>query len=147
MKSVGILAAVLCLVACAQPVPLTATLDASASRLETVGSTVQLVVKVSDTGPTIPHLGLVFRTADLWYKTHRMTDLGGCTIDTESSAFDCGNLDANQSKTYSFAGVATTAGTFHYELAMRELVQPYDYVDDHPDGPDVQSWDETVTAS
>jgi hypothetical protein len=147
MKSGGALAAILFVVACSQPVPFTATIDAAASSTETVGSNVQLVVKVTNTGPLIPHLGLVFRTTDLWYQTHRMTDLGGCTIATDSSAFDCGDMKPNETKTFSFAGVAAKAGTFHYELAMRELVQPYDYVDDHPDGPDVQSWDETVVPS
>ena len=43
-------------------------------------------------------------------------------------------------------GSATDAGSFHYELALRELVRPFDYVNDHPSGADVQTWDETITA-
>ncbi len=109
---------------CSTPIPLTATVDAQAS---------------------IPHLGLVFRTQDRWFERHKMTDLGGCTIITEESAFACGDLAASESKTFSFLGVPTTAGSFHYELALRELVQPFDYVNDHPDGADAQIWDETVT--
>ncbi len=147
MKFIGLLALALLAAACSDPVPLTAGVDVAASRSEAVGANVQLVVKVTNTGPAIPHLGLVFRTADHWYERHRVTDLGGCTVAVDSSAFDCGDLAASESKTYSFFGVATTAGTFHYELGVRELVQPFDYVNDHPDGPDVQSWDETVTAT
>lgn len=130
---------------CSTPIPLTATVDVQASQSAKVGSAAQLVVKVVNTGPAIPHLGLVFRTPDRWFERHQVTDLGGCTVVTESSAFACGDLAANESKTFSFQGVATTAGSFHYELALRELVQPLDYVNDHPDGADAQVWDETVT--
>ncbi len=130
---------------CSTPIPLTATVDAQASQSAKIGAAAQLVVKVVNTGPAIPHLGLVFRTQDRWFERHKMTDLGGCTIITEESAFACGDLAASESKTFSFLGVPTTAGSFHYELALRELVQPFDYVNDHPDGADAQIWDETVT--
>ncbi|TMG23353.1 MAG: hypothetical protein E6H99_00300 [Chloroflexi bacterium] len=76
-----------------------------------------------------------------------MTDLGGCTIAEEQSAFDCGDLAKSESKTYSFQSIATTVGTFHYELALRELVHPFNYVNDHSDGADVLTWDETVSAT
>ena len=142
----ALLASISLLAACADPVPFSAGVELAASRAEVVGSNVQLVVTVTNTGPLIPHLGLVFRTADRWYEVHRVTDMAGCTIAVEASAFDCGDLAAGATKTFTFAGVAIVAGTFHYELGFRELVQPYDYVDDHPDGPDVQVWDETVTA-
>lgn len=130
---------------CSNPVPFTASVEAVATHSSTVGGSVQLVVKVTNTGPLVPHLGLVFRTPDRWYERHRMTDLGGCTVAGDSSGFDCGDLQVSESKTYSFYGVATVAGTFHYELALRELVQPFDYVNDHSDGADAQSWDEAVT--
>jgi len=133
--------------ACADPVPLTATVEVIASTSAEVGGAVQLVVKVTNTGPLIPHLGLVFRTADKWYEKHRVTDLGGCVVAADSSAFDCGDLQSKESKTFSLRGVATTAGTFHYELALRQLVQPYDYVNDHHDGVDLQVWDEKVSSS
>lgn len=132
---------------CSNPVPMTATVDASGSQTARVGGSVQLVVKVTNTGPLIPHLGLVFRTPDRWYERNTVTDLGSCVIVKDESAFDCGDLGKDESKTYSFLGVAGTAGTFHYELALRELVQPFDYVNDHPDGADVTAWDETVTAT
>jgi hypothetical protein len=103
------------------------------------------VVKVTNTGPDVPHLGLVFRTADRWFERHRMTDLGGCTINTDASALDCGDLKAKESKTFSFLGVATAVGNFHYELALRELVRPFAYVNEHSDGVDVQTWDENVS--
>jgi hypothetical protein len=131
--------------ACADPVLLTATVETSASSNVVIGGSAQLLVKVTNTGPAVPHLGLVFRTADRWYERHRMTDLSGCSIAADASAFDCGDLKAKDSKTFSFLGVATTAGSFHYELALRELVRPFDYVNDHRDGVDVQTWDETVT--
>lgn len=131
---------------CASPQPLTATMSIAASTTSQVGGAAQLVVQVTNTGPSIPHLGLVFRTADHWYSLHEMQELSGCTVATESSAFDCGNLGAGESKTFSFDGVAMTAGKFHYELALRELVQPFDWVNDHPDGADAQIWDETVSA-
>jgi hypothetical protein len=133
--------------ACANPVPLTANVEAIASATGEVDGEVQLVVKVTNTGPVVPHLGLVFRTADKWYETHRITELGGCTVVADSAAFDCGDLAAKESKTFSFRGVATTAGTFHYELALRQLVQPFDYVNDHQGGVEAQMWDEVVKSS
>lgn len=144
----GTLLPVMVLVAaCAEPVHLTAAVDATATTSTEVGGVVQLVVKVTNTGPTIPHLGLVFRGSDKWYESHRVTELGECTVAADSSAFDCGDLQANESKTFSLRGVATTAGTFHYELALRQLVQPFDYVNDHHDGADVHVWEEKVSPS
>ncbi len=64
----------------------------------------------------------------------------------DESAFDCGDLAPGADKTFSFHGTASAPGTFHYELALRELVQPFDYVNDHADGADAQVWDETVTS-
>ena len=58
-----------------------------------------------------------------------------------------GDLGKDESKTFAFIGVADAAGSFHYELALRELVQPFDYVNDHSDGADVTAWDETVAAT
>jgi hypothetical protein len=145
MKVAGLVALVLLAAGCASPVPLTATSDTSATQTVAVGGRAQLVVKLTNTGPAIPHLGLVFMTADKWYEHHTVTDLGGCTIASDSSAFDCGDLAAGASASFSIVGTAKDAGTYHYQLALRELVQPYDFVNDHPDGADVQSWDETIT--
>ena len=147
MFKAALLASLWLLAACSVPVPLTAGVELAASQSEVVGTSAQLVVTVANTGPLIPHLGLVFRTADRWYEVHDLTDLAGCVIAVEASAFDCGDLAAGATKTFTFSGIAAIPGTFHYELGFRELVQPYDYVDDHPDGPDVQVWDETVTAA
>lgn len=130
---------------CADPVRLTATFATSASQNLMVGERAQLVVKLTNTGPVIPHLGLVFRTADKWYERHTVSDLGGCTIATEASAFDCGDLGAGESASFVIVGTAKDAGTFHYELALRSLVRPFDYVNNHSDGVEVQMWDETVT--
>jgi len=44
-----------------------------------------------------------------------------------------------------FPGIANTAGSFHFELTLRELVHPFDYVNDRADGADTHGWDETVT--
>ena len=132
---------------CSNPLPMTAAVDASGSQSARVGDNVQLVVKVTNTGPLIPHLGLVFRTPDRWYERHKVADLSGCVIARDESAFDCGDLGKDESKTFSFLGVADAAGSFHYELALRELVQPFDYVNDHSDGADVTAWDETVSAT
>jgi hypothetical protein len=126
---------------CSTPVPLTATVEAVATHSASVGGAVELVVKVTNTGPVIPNLGLVFRTADRWYERHDMTDLGGCGIAASVSAFACGDLGAGESKTYSFRGLANTAGTFHFEIALRELVHPFDYVNNA----DAHVWDETVS--
>lgn len=141
----GVLALVVMVGVCSAPVPMTATVDATATHASLVGGQAQLVVKVVNTGPLVPHLGLVFRTPDRWYERHKMTDLGGCVVVTDESAFDCGDLQKDETKTYSFFGAATAAGTFHYELALRELVQPFDFVNDHPDGADAVAWDETVS--
>jgi hypothetical protein len=146
MKLAGLVALLLASGLCSSPDPMTATVDAAGTQSARAGDAVQLVVKVTNTGPVIPHLGLVFRTSDAWYDRHRMTDLGGCTIARSESAFDCGDLAKSESKTFSFHGVADTPGSFHYELVLRELVQPFDYVNDHPDGADVTVWDETITA-
>jgi len=145
IKFGALVAAFLTAGVCSNPVPFSASVDAVATHEVKAGSAAQLVVKVTNTGPAIPHLGLVFRTADRWYERHKMTALGGCVIATDASAFDCGNLGPGEVKTYSFSGDAATAGAFHYEMVLRELVQPFDYVNDHPDGADAQVWDETVT--
>lgn len=145
MKLAGLLIVLLASGVCSNPVPMTASVDAVATHAAKVGDAVELVVKVTNTGPLIPHLGLVFRTDDRWYERHNVTDLGGCALARDESAFDCGDLAPGATKTYSFHGTANAAGTFHYELALRELVRPFDYVNDHADGADAQTWDETVT--
>lgn len=145
MKSIVVLAVVVAAGPCTTPVPLTASVNVVASSSLHVGDVAQLVVKVTNDGPLIPHLGLVFRTADVWFSRHEMKNLSGCAVSAESSAFDCGDLSSGASATFSFTGLASTAGTFHYELALRELAQPFDWVNDHPDGADAQTWDETVS--
>ena len=142
----GVIVALVVLVAgCANPIPLTATVTTSASQTVAIGGPAQLVIKLTNTGPAIPHLGLVFRTADKWYEHHTVSDFGGCTVAADASAFDCGDLGAGESASYSIAGTAKDAGTFHYELALRELVHPFDYVNYRSDGAEVQVWNETVT--
>jgi len=140
--------AVVLLSACADtPPPFTADVNVSASQTDTVGGRAQLVVNVTNTGPTIPHIGLTFVSADKWYERHTLTDPGGCTVATDYSALDCGDLAAGASATFSITGTASQAGTFHYELELRELVRPFHYVNDHPNGADVQAWDETIAAA
>ncbi|HEY4888755.1 MAG TPA: hypothetical protein VIJ58_09295 [Candidatus Dormibacteraeota bacterium] len=145
MKSGGSFALVLLLVGCANPTPLTATVEASATQSVAVAGRAQLVVKLNNTGPAIPHLGLVFMTADKWYDHHTVSDFGGCTLASDASAFDCGDVGAGATASFLIVGSAKDAGTFHYQLALRELVRPFDFVNDHPDGADVQAWDETIT--
>jgi len=130
---------------CSTPVPLTATVTVQATQAAGLGMQAQLVVDVVNTGPAISHLGLVFRTGDRWFERHQMTELAGCSVATDKSAFDCGDLAGGETRTFAFQGIANAAGTYHYELALRELVQPFNYVNDHPDGPDLQVWDETVS--
>ncbi len=139
---------VLLLSACLDtPVPLTADVTASATQAATVGGRAQLVVNVTNTGPAIAHIGLTFMSADRWYERHTVTDPGTCTVDVDHTAFDCGDLAAGATATYSISGTATQAGSFHYQLALRELVRPFKYVNDHSDGADVQTWDEVVSSS
>ena len=145
MKVAGLGALMLLLAGCSNPVPPTATVETSATQSVAVGGVAQLVVQLTNTGPAIPHLGLVFMTADKWYDHHTVTDFGGCTVASDASAFDCGDLAAGASASISIAGTAKDVGSFHYELALRELVPPFDFVNDHPDGADVQTWDETIT--
>jgi hypothetical protein len=140
--------AVILLSACLDtPPPLTADVNVSASQTDSVGGRAQLVVNVTNTGPAIPHIGLTFVSADKWYERHTLTDPGGCTVATDYSALDCGDLAAGASATFSITGTASQAGTFHYELELRELVRPFHYVNDHPNGADVQAWDETISAA
>jgi hypothetical protein len=141
----GSFALVLLVVGCANPTPLTATVEASATQSVAVGGRAQLVVKLTNTGPAIPHVGLVFMTADKWYDHHTVSDFGGCTLASDASAFDCGDVGAGATASFLIVGSAKDAGTFHYQLALRELVRPFDFVNDHPDGADVQTWDETIT--
>jgi len=145
MKVAGLVALVLIMAGCDNPVPLTALVETSATKDAPVGGRAQLSVKLTNTGPAIPHLGLVFRTADRWYEHHTVSDLGGCALAADASAFDCGDVGAGATASFLIVGTATDAGTFHYELVLRELVRPFDYVNDHPDGADVHIWDETVT--
>src|SRR5258708_25895773 len=145
MKVAGLVALGLLLAGCSNPAQLTGTVETSATQNVAVGGRAQLVVKLTNTGPAIPHLGLVFMTADKWYEHHTVSDLGGCTIASDASAFDCGDLAAGASASFSIMGIAKEAGSFHYQLALRELVQPFDFVNDHPDGADLQTWDETIT--
>jgi hypothetical protein len=147
MKAGVLVALVLLTSLCANPVPFTAILSTSASQNVVMGDRAQLVVKLTNTGPLIPHLGLVFRTADKWYERHTVSDLGGCTIAADASAFDCGDLGAGESASFVIIGTAKEAGTFHYELALRSLVRPFDYVNNHSDGAEVQAWDEIVTTT
>lgn len=138
-------ALVIVVAGCVNPIPLTATVSTSASQSVAIGGPAQLVVKLTNTGPAIPHLGLVFRTADKWYEHHTVSYLGGCTVAADASAFDCGDLGAGESASYSIIGTAKDAGSFHYELALRSLVRPFDYVNYRSDGAEIQVWDETVT--
>src|SRR5260370_37478829 len=87
---------------CWAPVAMTATVNAVATHDAKVGDPVQLVVKVTNPGPLIRHLGLVFRTTDHWYERHNVTDLGGCVVASHESAFDCGGAAEGAEKTYSF---------------------------------------------
>jgi hypothetical protein len=144
MKVSGLAVVLLMLAGCSDPPVLTATVSASATQSAVSGGRAQLVVNVTNTGPAIPHLGLVFMTADKWYEVHTVTDLAGCIVAADASAFDCGDLGAGQSTSFAFAGITKKSGTFHYELALRELVHPFDYVNDHPGGADVQTWDEII---
>jgi hypothetical protein len=145
VKVGGPVALVLLVVGCANPTPLTAAVETSATQSVAVAGRAQLVVKLTNTGPAIPHLGLVFMTADKWYDHHTVSDLGGCTLASDVSAFDCGDVGAGATASFMIVGSAKDAGTFHYQLALRELVRPFDFVNDHPDGADVQTWDETIT--
>jgi hypothetical protein len=145
MKVAGLVALVLMMAGCVNPVPLGALVETSATQDAAVGGRAQLLVKLTNTGPAIPHLGLVFRTSDRWYEHHTVSDLGGCALAADASAFDCGYVDAGATASFLIVGTAKDAGTFHYELILRELVRPFDYVNDHPDGADVHIWDETVT--
>src|SRR2546426_10027537 len=119
---------------CSTPEPLTAIVDAVATQSAKVGGTVELVVAVKNTGPAISHLGLVFRTPDRWYERHEMTDLGGCSIAADASAFDCGDLAPSEKESYSLHGIANNAGGYHFELPFRGLVHPFNYVNDSAGG-------------
>jgi hypothetical protein len=147
MKAAVVVAIVLFSACLDTPPPFTADVSVSASQTDSVGGRAQLVVNITNTGPAIPHIGLTFMSADKWYERHTVTDPSGCTIATDYSALDCGDLAAGASATFSISGTGSQAGTFHYELALRELVHPFQYVNDHPNGADVQTWDETIKAA
>lgn len=146
MRLGGLVALMLTVSGCTNPVPLTAAVQTAATQDVAVGGRAQLVVQLTNTGPAIPHLGLVFMTADKWYEHHTVSDLGGCAVALDASAFDCGDLGAGATASFMIVGTAKDAGSFHYEIALRELVRPFDYVNDHPSGADLQTWDETITA-
>jgi len=143
-KSAVLFASIVIALGCESSTPFTADVSVVASQESTVGGRAQLVVSVTNQGPTIPRLGLTFLTADRWFELHDVSSSGSCNLDSEQLAYDCGDLEAGASATFSIAGVATKPGTYHYELAVRSLVRPFHYVNDHADGPDAVSWDETV---
>jgi hypothetical protein len=145
MRLGRLVALVLLVSGCTNPVPLTAEVQTAATQGVAVGGRAQLVIQITNTGPPIAHLGLVFMTGDKWYEHHAVSDLAGCTVAPDASAFDCGDLGTGAAVSFTIVGTATDAGSFHYELALRELVRPFDYVNDHPGGADVQTWDETIT--
>jgi len=148
MKAALAVAAVVLVSGCADaPPPFTADVNVSASQTDSVGGRAQLVVNVTNTGPAIPHIGLTFVSADKWYERHTLTDPGGCTVATDYSALDCGDVAAGATAIFSITGTASQAGKFHYELELRELVRPFHYVNDHPNGADIQVWDETISAA
>jgi hypothetical protein len=66
MKSGRWFALLLLCAGCTSPPIFTATVGVSATQNATVGGQAQLVVMLTNTGPAIPHLGLVFMTADKW---------------------------------------------------------------------------------
>src|SRR5207245_9719864 len=107
MKLVGLVALLLASGLCSSPDLLTAAVEGGGSHAARVGETVQLVIKVTNTGAAIPHLGLVFRTPDRWYERHKMTDLGGCVIDNPASALDCGDVAKGEATKYACQGTAT----------------------------------------
>ena len=146
MRATCLVALLMVSAGCDQPAALTAEVDVSATQTATVGGRAQLVVVVQNTGPAIAHLGLVFRSTDKWYEQHTITDASGCSVATDHSAFDCGDLAAGKTTTFAIASIAQEAGTFHYELALRELVRPFHYVNNHADGADAHTWDEVVRA-
>ena len=147
MKVARLVALALLVAGCISPIPLSATVEAAATQAVAVGAHAQLSVKLTNTGPAIPHVGLVFRTADKWYEHHVVTDFGGCTLASDASAFDCGDVATGATASFVIVGTAKDAGTFHYELALRSLVRPFDYVNNHSDGAEVQAWDEIVTTT
>src|SRR5690349_21723330 len=104
MKMVVLAAVLVAAGPCASPQPMTASVNVIASSVVRIGEVSQLVVKVTNTGPAVPHLGLVFRTSDHWYDRHEMKDLAGCVVAVESSGFDCGDLAVSDSRTFSFSG-------------------------------------------
>ena len=144
-RSALVFATLVIALACESSAPFTSQVSVAASQESTVGGRAQLVVSVTNNGPTIPRLGLTFMSADRWYELHDVSTSGNCNLIPDQFAFDCGDLEAGASATYSIAGVATEPGTYHYELALRSLVRPFHYVNDHSDGPEAISWDETVT--
>src|SRR5438445_13062429 len=133
MKLVGLVALLLATGFCSAPDAMAAVVEGGGSHGARVAEAVQLVIKVTNTGPFIPHLGFVFRTPHRRFEVHKMTALGGCTIAEEQSAFDCGDLAKSESKTYSFHSIETTVGTFPYALPLRALVHPSNYFNDHPE--------------
>ena len=86
---------------CAPSYPLTATVQAVATQNASVGGAAELLVNVTNTGPAISHLGLVFRTPDRWYERHEMTSFS--TL--QKVAVDC--LPRRQGSHYRSPGLPT----------------------------------------
>src|SRR4029077_1304860 len=100
MKAAVVPAVVLFSACLDTPTPFTADVSVSASQTDSVGGRAQLVVSVTNTGPAIPHIGLTFMSADKWYELHALTNPSGCTVATDYSALDCGDLAAGASATF-----------------------------------------------
>src|SRR5258706_12763137 len=115
MKVAGLIGLILLMSGCISPVPLSAVVETSATQDAAVGGRAQLLVKLTNTGPAIPHLGLVFRTADRWYEHHTVSDLGGCALAADASAFDCGDVGAGAMQSFLFCGRVKVTVTLHYD--------------------------------
>src|SRR5260370_27833730 len=101
MKAARLSALVMLLAGCINPVPPTATIETSATHNVAVGGLAQLVVKLTNTGPAIPHLRLVFMTTDKCYDLHTVTDFAVFITVTCVSSFDSRDPAAAASSSFS----------------------------------------------
>src|SRR5882762_3920162 len=109
MKVAGLVGLILLMAGCVNPVPLSAVVETSATQGAAAGGRAQLLVKLTNTGPAIPHLGLLFRTGDRWYYHHTVSVLGGWGVAADASAFDCGDVDAGATASFLIVGTTKNA--------------------------------------
>jgi hypothetical protein len=135
--------------------PLTAVLAGEYCPVSRLNSTACWHGSVTDTGPRIGKLALIFVTGGgytNWFTTHSTPALSGfytsagCELDAAHMRMVCGSVSSGGSLEVYLIGDASKRGTFHYAVKFADISSGTPiYIDQNPDGThQVVSWFETI---